>query len=78
METKAAARQKKSTLALQVGGWSILVTAVVLAILIVLNILASALPATLTKLDISSSPHPLSSSSFSSSLVYSLGDHAEK
>ena len=55
METKAAARQKKSTLALQVGGWSILVTAVVLAILIVLNILASALPATLTKLDISSS-----------------------
>lgn len=42
-------------IALRGGGYSLLVTAVVLAIVIVVNILANALPATWTKLDISAS-----------------------
>lgn len=55
MEKTVQSKQNKSRRAVQAGGYSILVTAIVLAILVVLNILASALPATLTKLDISSS-----------------------
>ena len=45
----------KSQLAFKGGSYSLVVTAVVLAILIVVNIFASALPTTLTKYDISSS-----------------------
>lgn len=44
-----------SQLALKGGSYSLVITAVVLAILIVVNIFASALPTTLTKYDISSS-----------------------
>ena len=44
-----------SQLALKGGSYSLFVTAVVLAILIVVNIFASALPTSLTKYDISSS-----------------------
>ncbi len=45
----------RSRQALKGGSYSLIITAVVLAILIVVNIFASKLPATLTKLDISSS-----------------------
>lgn len=45
----------KNQLAFKGGSYSLLVTAVVLAILIVVNIFASKLPATLTKYDISAS-----------------------
>ena len=45
----------KKTIALKGGSYAIVMTALVLALLIVVNILAGALPANLTKLDISSS-----------------------
>ena len=48
-----AGRAGKSRTAFQGGAYSLIVTAVVLAILIVCNILVSALPASLTKYDIS-------------------------
>jgi ABC-2 type transport system permease protein len=44
----------KNTIALRGGSYSLLITAIVLGILVVCNILASAIPATYTKLDISS------------------------
>ena len=47
--------QGANQIAFQGGSYSLAVSAVVLAILIVVNILASALPTTLTKYDISSS-----------------------
>ena len=53
MKTKNKAQGNQ--LALKGGSYSLFVTAVVLAILIVVNIFASALPTTLTKYDISSS-----------------------
>lgn len=43
------------TLALEAGGYSLIITAVVLALLVVVNILVSALPASLTQYDISAS-----------------------
>lgn len=46
---------RNNALALRGGGYSLAVTAVVLAILIVVNVFASVLPTTLTKFDISSS-----------------------
>ncbi len=45
----------KNKLALRGGGYSLAITAVVLAILIMVNLFVSILPSTLTKLDISSS-----------------------
>ena len=45
----------KKTIAFKGGSYAIVMTALVLALLIVINILAGALPANLTKLDISSS-----------------------
>ena len=45
----------KKTIALKGGSYAMILTAIVLALLIVVNILVSALPASLTKLDISSS-----------------------
>ena len=42
-------------IAFQGGSYALIITAVVLAILVVVNVLVSALPATWTKLDISSS-----------------------
>ncbi len=53
MKTKNKAQGNQ--LALKGGSYSLIVTAVVLAILIVVNIFASILPTTLTKFDISSS-----------------------
>ena len=50
-EREAAGRNRA---AFQGGSYSLMATAVVLAILVVVNILVSALPATLTKYDISS------------------------
>ena len=47
--------KKPVSLALKGGSYSLAVTAVVLAILIVVNIFASTLPSSITKLDISSS-----------------------
>ena len=47
--------KKKASLALKGGSYSLVMTAVVLAILIVANIFVSAMPTTLTKYDISSS-----------------------
>ena len=46
---------KKNQLALKGGSYSLIITAVLLAILIVVNIFASTMPTTLTKFDISSS-----------------------
>jgi ABC-2 type transport system permease protein len=51
---KKREKSKKNAIALRGGAYSLVMTVVVLAILVVCNILASALPATLTKLDISS------------------------
>jgi ABC-2 type transport system permease protein len=51
---KMREKSKKNAIALRGGAYSLVVTAVVLAILVVCNILASTLPATMTKLDISS------------------------
>lgn len=48
-------KSHKSQLAFKGGSYSLLVTAVVLAILVVVNIFVSKLPSTLTKYDISSS-----------------------
>ena len=45
----------KKTIAFKGGSYAIVMTVLVLALLIVINILAGALPANLTKLDISSS-----------------------
>lgn len=45
--------QSGSRQALRGGGYSLVITAIVLALLVVVNILVSALPASLTKLDIS-------------------------
>lgn len=45
----------KNKLVLRGGGYSLAITAVVLAILIMVNLFVSILPSTLTKLDISSS-----------------------
>ena len=45
----------KNRLAFQGGSYSLMVTAVVLAILILVNVLVSALPASLTRYDISAS-----------------------
>jgi ABC-2 type transport system permease protein len=47
--------RERNRIAFQGGSYSLVMTAVVLALLIVLNILASALPTTLTKYDISAS-----------------------
>lgn len=52
---KMKQKTPSSQLALKGGSYSLIVTAVVLAILIVVNIFVSMLPATLTKYDISSS-----------------------
>lgn len=51
---KSSLKQESNRIALQGGSYSLAVTAIVLALMIVLNILASALPTTLTKYDISS------------------------
>ncbi|MGN1203919.1 MAG: GldG family protein [Lachnospiraceae bacterium] len=48
-------KRSQSWIAFQGGSYSIIITAIVLAILIVINIFASALPSSLTKYDISSS-----------------------
>ena len=48
-------RKVKNQIAFKGGAYSLAVTAIVLAILIVVNIMANVLPATMTKLDISSS-----------------------
>ena len=48
-------KMPRNQLAMKGGSYSLFITVVVLAILIVVNIFASTLPATLTKLDISSS-----------------------
>lgn len=52
---KLSARSQTNQLALRGGSYSLFITAMVLAILIVVNIFVSALPSSLTKLDISSS-----------------------
>lgn len=52
---KTTAEKSQNALALRGGGYSLAITAVVLAILIVVNIFISALPSSLTKFDISSS-----------------------
>ena len=51
----SSGNKKSSQQALKAGSYSLAVTAVVLAILVVVNIFASALPSSVTKLDISSS-----------------------
>lgn len=48
-------RAARNRIAFQGGSYSLVITAVVLAILIAVNVLVSALPTTLTKYDISSS-----------------------
>lgn len=53
-ETKNSETQKKPSIALQGGSYSLTITAIVLAILVVVNILVSSLPTTWTKFDISS------------------------
>jgi ABC-2 type transport system permease protein len=52
---KSSWRTEKNRIAFRGGSYSLVISAVVLAILIVVNIFASALPTTLTKYDISSS-----------------------
>ena len=51
---KASARTERNRIAFRGGSYSLIMTAVVLAILIVVNIFVSALPTPLTKYDISS------------------------
>ena len=51
---KKPERPGRNRIALRGGSYSLAITAVVLAILIVINILASVLPAAVTKYDISS------------------------
>jgi len=48
-------KKKSFSLAVKGGSYSLVITAIVLALLIVVNLFASALPTTLTKLDISAS-----------------------
>lgn len=55
MKEKNSGRHMPSTLALKAGSYSLAVTALVLAILIVVNLFVSILPETLTRLDISAS-----------------------
>ena len=45
----------KKNIAFKGGSYAIVLTCIVLALLVVVNLLANALPASLTKLDISSS-----------------------
>jgi len=52
---KSSWRTEKNKVALRAGTYSLIMTAVVLAVVIVANIFTSYLPATLTKMDISSS-----------------------
>lgn len=54
-KSEPAGQKVKSRIAFQGGTYSLAVTAIVLAILIALNVMVSALPATYTNLDISSS-----------------------
>ena len=54
-ERTPAGQKDLGKLAFRGGSYSLVITAVVLAILIVVNIFASALPANLTKYDISAS-----------------------
>ncbi len=51
---KSAGRTERNGIAFHGGSYSLIITAVVLALLIVVNVFASALPASLTKYDISS------------------------
>ena len=51
---KSTVKEESNRIAFQGGSYSLLITVVVLAILVVINILVSAFPATLTKYDISS------------------------
>lgn len=51
---KASGGEKKNRNALRGGSYSLMITCIVLAILVVANVFVSALPATLTKYDISS------------------------
>lgn len=51
---KPSANAENNRIAFQGGSYSLIVTAIVLALLIVLNILAAALPTTWTQYDISS------------------------
>ena len=53
--TEIVQQEYGSKIALEGGSYSLIITAVLLAILIVVNICVSALPTTLTKMDISSS-----------------------
>ncbi len=53
-ESKNNSRNTLNRLAFQGGSYSLIITAVVLAVLIVVNVLASTLPSTWTQLDISS------------------------
>lgn len=55
MKEKNSGRHMPSTLALKAGSYSLAVTALVLAILIVVNLFVSILPETLTRIDISAS-----------------------
>ena len=53
--SQAPDKGPRSRVALQGGAYSLIITAVVLALLVVVNVFASALPSTLTKYDISAS-----------------------
>ena len=55
VEKNGNERKINNKIALKGGTYSLTVTVIVLAILIVVNILANVLPANMTKLDISSS-----------------------
>lgn len=52
---KTSVRQHKNMTALKGGSYSLVITVIVLAILIAVNVLSSVMPATMTKFDISSS-----------------------
>lgn len=52
---KTSGRQRKNMTALKGGSYSLVITVIVLAILIAVNMLSSVMPATMTKFDISSS-----------------------
>lgn len=54
MKNKKTERKEMNRIAFQGGSYSLAITAIVLAILVVVNVLVSALPTTLTKYDISS------------------------
>ena len=53
--SQAPDKGPRSRVALQGGAYSLIITAIVLALLVVVNVFASALPSTLTKYDISAS-----------------------